>query len=153
MAGFVRDFFETAIDPGEIVTGITVPPMQSGSHTAYIKYKSRSSEDRACVSVAAIANIAGGRCEVLRVVVGAVAPTPQELPEATALAAGEPLTGTLADEIGRRYAEGIEPIDDVRGSAWYRVRVIRVLVRRAIEQLATSQATGAAPQAPKEGTR
>ena len=44
----------------------------------------------------------------------------------------------LADpvEIGRAYAEAIEPIADVRGSADYRRRVIAVEVRRAVEEVA-----------------
>jgi carbon-monoxide dehydrogenase medium subunit len=139
MDGFVRDFFETVIEPNEIVTGISIPPLREGSRTAYIKFKSRSSEDRACVSVAAVARMNGERCDGLRVVVGAVAETPQELTGATALAKGERLTDELADEIARRYADGIEPIADVRGSSWYRRRVIRVQVRRTIQQLARSQ--------------
>ena len=46
------------------------------------------------------------------------------------------LDSELAAEIGRRYAERIEPISDARGSAAYRRRVIAVEVRRALEELA-----------------
>ena len=66
----------------------------------------------------------------LRVVVGAVADTPQHFPDVCALGAGE------AAAIGRAYAERIAPIDDARGSAAYRRRVTAVEVRRAIEALA-----------------
>ena len=45
-------------------------------------------------------------------------------------------TRELATEIGRRYAERIEPISDARGSAAYRRRVVAVEVRRALEELA-----------------
>ena len=72
----------------------------------------------------------------VRVVVGAVADRPQFFPEICALAAAERLTLDLAVEIGRRYAEAIEPISDARGSAEYRRRVIAVEVRRALEDLA-----------------
>jgi CO/xanthine dehydrogenase FAD-binding subunit len=65
-----------------------------------------------------------------------VAPVPQKLPEVERLAQGQKLTGELSREIGRRYAEGIEPLSDMRGSSWYRKQVIEVLVRRAIEQAA-----------------
>jgi CO/xanthine dehydrogenase FAD-binding subunit len=36
-------------------------------------------------------------------------------------------------EIADGYAERIEPLSDMRGSAWYRTEMIRVWVRRAIE--------------------
>jgi carbon-monoxide dehydrogenase medium subunit len=59
--------------------------------------------------------------------VGAVAGRPQWFAELCA--------GGDAAEIGRRYAEAIEPISDARGSAEYRRRVIAVEVRRALEEL------------------
>jgi carbon-monoxide dehydrogenase medium subunit len=75
-------------------------------------------------------------CEGLRVVVGAVAGTPQEVGEAEALAAGRPLDENLARRVGQAYAEAINPIADMRGSEWYRRQVVEVLVRRAILQAA-----------------
>ena len=45
------------------------------------------------------------------------------------------MSGELAAEIGRRYAEEIEPLSDSRGSARYRRRVIAVEIRRALEDL------------------
>ena len=60
----------------------------------------------------------------------------QLLEDVCALADGEALEPELCAEIGRRYAEAIEPIADVRGSATYRRRVIAVEVRRALEELA-----------------
>ena len=81
------------------------------------------------VAVAAV-NGDGG----LRVVVGAVAETPQHFPDA--------VRGRRAEEIGRGYAERIEPIDDARGSAAYRRRVIAVEVRRAIEAVGSRPARG-----------
>jgi carbon-monoxide dehydrogenase medium subunit len=62
------------------------------------------------------------------VVVGAVAGTPQFFPDICRLA--DPAA------IGHAYAEAIEPIADVRGSADYRRRVIAVEVRRAVEEIA-----------------
>lgn len=129
MDEFVLGHYETALEDDELVTEVRVP--RAGGRSVYRKFRSRSGEDRPCVSVAAARNGDGG----LRVVVGAVAERPQYLPEVCALAEGEPLDGGLADEIGRRYAEGIEPLSDSRGSDRYRRRVIAVEVRRALEDL------------------
>jgi carbon-monoxide dehydrogenase medium subunit len=115
--------YETSIAEDELLVEVRVPPCPG--RAVYRKFRSRSSEDRPCVAVAAVSGENG-----LRVVVGAVAGTPQELPEACALGP------EAAAEIARRYAEEIEPMSDSRGSAGYRGRVIEVEVRRAVEALA-----------------
>jgi aerobic carbon-monoxide dehydrogenase medium subunit len=128
MDEFVLDHYETALEEDELVTELRIPHSEGPS--VYRKFRSRSSEDRPCVSVAAAQE--DGR---LRVVVGAVAGRPQYFPQVCDLTRGERLSGELATEIGRRYAEEIEPLSDSRGSARYRRRVIAVEVRRALEDL------------------
>lgn len=125
---FILGHYETALEEDEIVTEIQVP--SSDGRSTYRKFRSRSSEDRPCVSVAASEDDTG-----LRVVVGAVAERPQYFPEICDLAKGERIESELATEIGRRYAEEIEPLSDSRGSVRYRRRVIAVEVRRALEDL------------------
>ena len=115
--------YETSLRPDELITEVRVPG--GVERAAYRKFCSRSHEDRPCVAVAAA--LAGGR---LRVVVGAVSGRPQLFPAICALGV------RAAEEIGRRYAEAIDPISDLRGSAEYRRRVVAVEVRRALEELA-----------------
>jgi aerobic carbon-monoxide dehydrogenase medium subunit len=112
----VRGHYETCIEPDELLVEVRVPPPPE--RATYRKFRSRSSEDRPCVAVAA------ARGERLRVVVGAVAETPQDFPE---LCDGAP------EEVAAAYAERIEPLSDARGSAAYRRRVIVAEVRRAVE--------------------
>lgn len=128
MDEFVLGHYATALEEDELVTELRIP--QSTGPAVYRKFRSRSSEDRPCVSVAAARD--NGE---LRVVVGAVADRPQCFPELCALARGETITNELATEIGCRYAEEIEPLSDSRGSDRYRKRVIAVEVRRALEDL------------------
>jgi aerobic carbon-monoxide dehydrogenase medium subunit len=129
----ITGHYETCIEPDELLVEVRVP---AGPDAAtYRKFRSRSSEDRPCVAVAA-ARHAGD----LRVVVGAVAGRPQHFPDVCELAAGADLDEPLATEIGRRYAERIEPMSDARGSGRYRRRVIAVEVRRAVLELAAPAA-------------
>jgi carbon-monoxide dehydrogenase medium subunit len=128
MDEFILGHYATALEEDELVTELRIP--QSSGPSVYRKFRSRSSEDRPCVSVAA-ARDSGD----LKVVVGAVADRPQYFPELCALARGEAITNELAAEIGRRYAEEIEPLSDSRGSERYRKRVIAVEVRRALEDI------------------
>jgi aerobic carbon-monoxide dehydrogenase medium subunit len=133
---FFVAFYETLLAPDEILTGVRVPLPAADAGTSYIKYVTRSSEDRPCVGVAALVRLAddGRRCAELRVAVGAAAEIPQRLPEVEALAAGRELSPELLGEIAGRYADAIDTLDDMRGSAWYRTEMVRVWVRRAIEQ-------------------
>ena len=124
----ILGYYETCIAPDELLVEVRVPP--SPERAVYRKFRSRSQEDRPCVSVAATHGEEG-----LRVVVGAVAETPQHYADVCALADGAGLDAELAAEVGRRYAERIEPLEDARGSAAYRRRVTGVEVRRAIEDL------------------
>jgi carbon-monoxide dehydrogenase medium subunit len=129
------DFYETAILPDEVVTELILPPRSPSTRSAYLKYVTRSSEDRPCLGTAAVVDLddAGG-CRELRVVVGSAAATPQEVESAEKLAVGQRLTPELIREIAEGYAAAIDPISDLRGSAWYRTQMVRVFVRDAIQQ-------------------
>jgi carbon-monoxide dehydrogenase medium subunit len=117
----ITGFYETNLEPDELLVEIVVP---GGEHRAtYRKFRSRSHEDRPAVGVAVCR-----RPDELRVVVGAVAGRPQWFPELC-----DPETPPA--EIARAYADAIDPISDVSGSADYRRRVIEVEVRRALEEI------------------
>lgn len=136
IAEFFRGFYETALAPNELVTEVRVPIPPPGTAGVYEKFITRSSEDRPCLGVAALARLdADGRCEELRVAVGAVSETPRRLREVEALARGQELTEDLARAIAERYAASIDTLDDFRGSSWYRAEMIRVWVRRCIERV------------------
>jgi len=140
---FFVAFYETAIEPNEIVTGVRVPLLPAGSGAVYEKFVTRSSEDRPCVGVAAIARLAAdGTLEDVRVAVGAAAETPQRFTDLEAAARGKVPDTEVLTAIAEGYAERIEALDDMRGSAWYRTEMVKVWVRRAIEH-AVADARGA----------
>jgi carbon-monoxide dehydrogenase medium subunit len=134
-----KGFYETALASDEILTELIVPDLAPGSRSSYLKYISRSSEDRPCVGIAVvIESQSDGSCKELRLVAGAVAEVPQEIESAEAMARGKHLTDSLIEEIAGAYAGGIEPLADLRGSSWYRKQIIRVMARRAIQQAMAS---------------
>jgi carbon-monoxide dehydrogenase medium subunit len=124
----ILGFYETSIADDELLVEVRVPA--GPERAVYRKFRSRSTEDRPCVAVAAVRT--GG---TLRVVVGACAETPQHHPDVCALA-DERIDAEVAREIGACYAERLQPIADSRGSAEYRRRVVAVEVRRAVEAVA-----------------
>jgi carbon-monoxide dehydrogenase medium subunit len=126
-------FYETSLRPGEILTGVEIPVPPPGTVGEYYKYRSTASEDRPCVGVAALVRLAAdGRCADVRVCVGAASAVPLRLPEIERSAREQPLDTDAARRTGDAYAAAIRPISDVRGSAWYRREMIRVLVSRAL---------------------
>ena len=135
LSNFFLGFYTTALEADELITDIFIPRPSPGSRMAYIKYCSRSAEDRPCVGVAAVADFNGEVCRGLRVAVGAACEIPQRLPEVEALSMGERLTDALVDEIAESYAAGIDTLEDSRGSAWYRKQMIRVFVKQALEEV------------------
>ena len=71
------DYFETDVRPGEIVTGLVVPPAPAGAGTAYLKFLPRTADDYATVSVAAVLTPDdGGKCGDIRIALGSVGLTP-----------------------------------------------------------------------------
>lgn len=119
--------YETTLAPDELITRVVVP--RPAGAAAYRKFRTRSAEDRPAVAVAAVRD--GDR---VRVVVGAVSHRPQHFPDVCAT--WRPGDQDSAREIGAAYAERIDHIDDARGSAAYRRRVVAVEVRRALLQVA-----------------
>lgn len=131
---FIVGFYETDLEPAEIVTGVRVPLPPQGTGGAYEKFITRSSEDRPCVGVAALVRLEpdGHTCADLRVAVGAAAETPQRFDDVEAGARGGTVDDALAESVASAYADRIDPLSDMRGSAWYRSEMVRVWVRRAI---------------------
>lgn len=133
LGDFFRDFYETALEPDEILTEVIVPESSAIGKQSYLKYVTRSSEDRPCIGACAWVDVEqSGVCRELRVTLGAVSNVPQEFPEAEQWAAGQRLTPDLINQIAEHYSERIDPLSDLRGSAWYRRQMASVFVRRAI---------------------
>lgn len=145
VADLLVGFYTTTLEPSEIITEIVVPKRdRARSRDTYLKFLSRSSEDRPCVGVAASATFSPeGEVDLLRVVVGAAAAIPQRFPDAEALALGSVLADADIAAVADAYAGAIDPIDDLRGSAWYRRQMTRTFVTRALRSLRHADLTPA----------
>ncbi len=127
---------ETALEPGEILKEIHLPPPPPNSVGTYLKLGRRKSVDLAVVNVAVllILNPQTGICERARIGLGAVAPTPIRAKEAEKLLEGKPLNDSLIQEAGMIAKRECSPITDIRGSAEYRREMVGVLVEKGIRQ-------------------
>lgn len=135
----LRDFligsYETGLERDEILTALLVPPAPANVKGTYLKFTTRSSEDRPCAGVAAWVRHANGKPAEARVVVGAVSPAPVVLTD-QGLGSGQKSTADAIAEIARNAAATVDPIDDLRGPADYKRQLVQVLVRRALTECA-----------------
>jgi carbon-monoxide dehydrogenase medium subunit len=136
----------SALASNEILCEILVPQPDERAHASYLKLEHREAMDIAIVGVGvwiAIRNswhipraIAGQfaipNCDDIRIVLGAVAPTPIRARRAEGVLRGSELTEERIRQAARLAAEESQPIDDVRGSAWYRREMVEVLTRRQL---------------------
>ena len=136
LSEFFLGFYTTALEPNEILAEVIVPALPSSARAAYHKYTSISAEGRPCVAVGAVADFdSDGKCLDLRIAVGAAVETPQRVRDAEAIARGSTLTDELVAIIAEEYSLRLDPLTDVRGSAWYRKEMIRVFVKRALQEV------------------
>jgi carbon-monoxide dehydrogenase medium subunit len=135
----LEEFFtgpgETVLKAGEILAEIQVPNQPANTAGAYFKM-SRVAVDLAIVGVGAVITLDGkdGSCSDVKIALGAVAPTPIRAKKAEAVIKGKKIEEDLIEEAGKIASEEASPIDDVRGSAFYRTEIVNVLTKRAIRK-------------------
>jgi carbon-monoxide dehydrogenase medium subunit len=117
----------------EILIDIVIPE-QPTTGSAYFKFGLRNSGALAVVGAAASVVADGLHVERVRIVLGAVAPTPIRARQAEQLIAGNSVTETLLEEAGRAAAWECRPISDIRGSEEYRRDMVRVFTKRALRK-------------------
>ena len=117
----------------EILTEVVIPD-QVTTGSAYLKFGLRRSGALAVVGVAVSVVANGMYVKEVRIVLGAVAPTPVRACEAENLLRGNTVTGPLLEEVGRAAAQGCRPISDIRGSDEYRRDMVAVFTRRALRK-------------------
>jgi carbon-monoxide dehydrogenase medium subunit len=133
------DYFETDVQPGEILTSLLVPPAPAGSGVAYLKFLPRTADDYATVSVAAVVTPGEGNiCREIRIALGSVGVTAIHATEAEAILRGQPLTEENIRAAAAAVKDAVDPLDDYRGSAEYKRDMAEVFTRRAIQQALAS---------------
>jgi aerobic carbon-monoxide dehydrogenase medium subunit len=142
VADLITDFYENSLATDELVADVLVPIPAPDMRGVYLKFITRSAEDRPCLGVTALLHQDDGKIADCRVAVGAVASRPVRLREVEATAVGQQPSEDLFAQIAERYAQGVDPVGDVRGSAEYRKDMVRVFVRRALRAAAAGE-TGA----------
>ena len=92
---------ETVLEPGDLITHVTLPPPIAGSRQVYLKLRDRASYEFALASAAVVLTIANGNIGRAHIALGGVGTKPWRSPEAEAALAGK----HVADATFRQAAE------------------------------------------------
>lgn len=130
---FFIDYYQTALEQGELLTEIHVPPPQRPGWS-HIKFTPRSIEDFATVGVAITLKTNNGTCEDVRLGLNSVASTIVHAKKAEAVLRGKTITDAALQEMAEVASTECDPTDDNRGSAEYKLDLVKVLVRRAAQE-------------------
>jgi aerobic carbon-monoxide dehydrogenase medium subunit len=134
---FFTGYYQTVLEPDEIVTEIVIPEQPAGSGTAFLKFLPATQDDYATVSVAArIALDGNGTVAEARLALGAAATVPVRARAVEAALSGKAANEARFREAASLVLDAIDPIADFRGSAEYKRKMAVVHVRRALAEAA-----------------
>jgi aerobic carbon-monoxide dehydrogenase medium subunit len=131
---FFLDVYETALEPDEIMLDIQIPPLPLGMRSAYLRLHRFQ---RPTLGVAAALKMSDGTIAESRLAVGCIGPKAQRLAELETK-----LKGSSVSDAKRILAEQksylrdlLRPVDDLLGSADYKLYMTVVLLGQAVEQV------------------
>jgi len=117
------------LTPDEMITMIHIPKPSPIASQTFLKFTLRKPIDFALVSVASLLNLDKGVCTDVRLVLGAVAPTPVRAFKAEEFLKGKELTEETANEAASLALAGAKPLSKNA----YKLEIAKTLVKRVIK--------------------
>lgn len=127
---------KTAMAPDELLLAVRIPKPTGRTRSGFSKLGSRKYLVISIVMAAAVLEVDGSnRVAKASIAVGACSPVAQRLPALEAELERRPADGALADAVRPEHLRPLSAIDDVRGSAAYRMDAAQTVVRRLLGAL------------------
>lgn len=136
---FFHDLYETALQPGEILTAIVVPPPPPGARAHFDEFARRRG-DYALVGLATQAVFDGGRVSSIRLAFSAMGATQKRARAAEDLLAGGALDAGAIAAARDALDRDLEPDGDEVLAASTRMHLARVLLGRSLAAVAEARA-------------
>ena len=122
---------KTILKNGEMLVSLKFPKRESNSSDSYLRMTPRTEMDIAVVGCGVNLTLDNDICTSVRVSLGAVAPTPLLIKEASDIMVGTNLNSEVLEKVARICMDSCNPINDKRGTIEYRTKVAGVLFKRA----------------------
>lgn len=133
----VTEFFDTPVmastvlEQGELVKTIKIPKRALGNEQTYHKHRVRKSIDFPIVSIALNGDMDGRVVNDIRIVFGAVAPTPRKMREVEAYLKGKELTKEVIKTAAELAVKDCMALAENK----YKINLLKVLFRRNLETM------------------
>jgi xanthine dehydrogenase YagS FAD-binding subunit len=140
----IRDFYlmpgstpqrETVLEPGDVITDVTLPALAEGARSVYLKLRDRAEYEFALASTAVVATVQGGTMRRVRVALGGVGTVPWRSVDAEQALEGKPVNAANFRAAAEAALQQARPRE---GNA-YKVELAKRCLVRALT-LATAQA-------------
>jgi len=132
---FFVDYFETALEEGELLLEIQIPVISPLTAVAYEKFNIIKN-DQGIVSVAVSITLTknDNSCKDARIALGGAASKPLRIKEAEQILIGKKLTAKLLEKTGEKASELTDPVSDIHASETYRRYLVGVLTKRMVKK-------------------
>ena len=146
LADFYSGFRQTVLAADELLRAIHIPALGDNERGVFLKLGLRRAQAISVVDAAVVIKLEAGVVADAKIALGSVAATIIRAPEAEASLRGKHLTAKAISLAAHIAGATPTPIDDVRGSADYRSEMVKVLVSRALRQLAADELETGLPE-------
>jgi len=133
VADFIQDVRKTARAPDELVTAIIVPKSAATGRSDFLKLGARRYLVISIAMVAARITLADNHIAEAALAIGSCSATARRLPSLERALLGQPPGPAIGNIVTRKdVAPLLSPIDDIRGTADYRLHSATELLRRTV---------------------
>lgn len=134
-ADFFKGVRQTAMQPDELLTEIIFQKLKSNQRGTFIKLGLRRAQAISVISAAVVLTFENETISDAKITLGAVTPVITNAADAERFLVGKDLSESNIIEAAKLATNAAKPIDDVRGTADYRVEMVRVCTARALRQI------------------
>jgi xanthine dehydrogenase iron-sulfur cluster and FAD-binding subunit A len=139
----LKDFYagvrKTALQADEMIVDIAFAAPEAEVCSTFQKFALRRAQAISVVNAAVFLEMGKSKVAGAAITLGSVAPTVIHASEAESFLIGKELSQAVIDEAGELAGKAAVPIDDLRGSADYRRKMVRICIVRALRDLAEHQ--------------
>src|ERR671916_199598 len=135
MSDFYLGVRRTALASDELLREIRFPALHENQRGRFVKLGLRRAQAISVIDAAVVLTFAGPRVDEARIALGSLAPTIVRAGTAEDFLIGKTLTPEVCSEAAALACAAVAPIDDIRGTATYRLQTLHNLLARTLEEL------------------